>query len=193
MYCSSCGSLIKDGQSFCANCGAPATKPAQPAVQPVQPAPQPAAQQVQYSQPVYRQPVMQVPAAAPVAPSESLGQEPVKKVPAFTKVFGWISIVMAVLAIIGMIMVMAASVMPSGKGVLIQAEDASKLGVLFIGLCFGVMLAPIGDITGTISLIGMLVSRNKKMIWLPITGIVVSALAFFGTIMALASSFEGIS
>ena len=183
MYCSSCGSLIKDGQSFCANCGAPAAKPAQPAAQPVQPAPQP----------VYQQPVMQVPAASPVAPSESLGQEPVKKVPAFTKVFGWISIVLAVLGIIGMIMLMAASAMPSGKGVLIQSEDASKLGVLFIGLCLGVMLAPIGDITGTISLIGMLVSRNKKMIWLPITGIVVSALAFFGTIMALASSFEGIS
>ena len=35
MYCSSCGSLINEGQSFCANCGAPAPKPAaQPVAQP---------------------------------------------------------------------------------------------------------------------------------------------------------------
>ena len=33
MFCKSCGSEIKDGQSFCANCGAPVTPPAQPAVQ----------------------------------------------------------------------------------------------------------------------------------------------------------------
>ena len=71
MYCNSCGSLIKDGQSFCANCGAPVT-------QPVQPAPQPAVQQVQYAQPVY-QPVQQVPVAAPVASSEPLRAEPAKK------------------------------------------------------------------------------------------------------------------
>lgn len=36
MYCSSCGSLINEGQSFCANCGAPVPKPeAQPVAQPV--------------------------------------------------------------------------------------------------------------------------------------------------------------
>ena len=69
MYCSSCGSEIKDGQSFCANCGAPVA-------QPVQPAPQPAAQPVQ---PVYQQPVQQAPAAAPAAPVESLMTEPAKK------------------------------------------------------------------------------------------------------------------
>lgn len=66
MYCSSCGSLIKDGQSFCANCGAPVT----PAVQP---APQPAVQQVQPAQPLYQQPVTQVtvaPAAVPAAPAK---------------------------------------------------------------------------------------------------------------------------
>ena len=47
MYCSSCGSMIKDGQSFCASCGAPVTAPVQPA---------------------YYQPAPQVPYAVPVAP-----------------------------------------------------------------------------------------------------------------------------
>ena len=61
MYCSSCGSLIKDGQSFCANCGTPVANQApQPAVQVQQPQPvvqpQPVIQP-QYAQPVYQQPV----------------------------------------------------------------------------------------------------------------------------------------
>ena len=66
MYCSSCGSSVNEGQSFCPNCGAPVAQPApQPAVQvqhpqPVaQPVPQPAAQ------PVYAQPV-----AASAAPAK---------------------------------------------------------------------------------------------------------------------------
>lgn len=48
MYCSSCGSLIKDGQSFCPNCGTPVTQPVQPvqSVPPVQTAPQPVVQPV---------------------------------------------------------------------------------------------------------------------------------------------------
>lgn len=66
MYCNNCGSLIKDGQSFCANCGAPVqVQQPQPVVQPQpaaqpQPAiqPQPAAQ----PQPVYQQPVVSNPA-----------------------------------------------------------------------------------------------------------------------------------
>ena len=64
MYCSSCGSLIKDGQSFCPNCGTSATQPVQPvlSVPPVQTAPQPVAQ------PVYYQPVPQMPAAVHDAP-----------------------------------------------------------------------------------------------------------------------------
>ena len=69
MYCNSCGSPIKDGQSFCSNCGVPITPH-------VQPAPQPAVQQVQ---PVYQQPIPQVPAAVPTASSESLRPESVKK------------------------------------------------------------------------------------------------------------------
>lgn len=47
MYCSSCGSMIKDGQSSCAGCGAPVTAPVQPA---------------------YYQPAPQVPYAVPEAP-----------------------------------------------------------------------------------------------------------------------------
>ena len=71
MICKSCGSEIKDGQSFCANCGAPVTPPAQPAVQAavqpvVQQVPQPAVQQAQpMSQPA--KPVQQAPAAAPAS------------------------------------------------------------------------------------------------------------------------------
>lgn len=72
MYCSSCGSLIKDGQSFCANCGTPATQPVQPvqSVPPVQTAPQPAVQPVPQPavQPVYYQSVPPMPAAVPEAP-----------------------------------------------------------------------------------------------------------------------------
>ncbi len=59
MYCSSCGSLIRDGQSFCPNCGTPVQTAPQPAVQPV---PQPAVQ------PVYYQSVPPMPAAVPEAP-----------------------------------------------------------------------------------------------------------------------------
>lgn len=91
MFCESCGSFIPDGQSFCSNCGAPASQPAaqpvsqpvaaaqpvQPVAQPVQPIAaqpvQPVAQPVQpvyqqpvYQQPVYAQPVYQQQPAAPV-------------------------------------------------------------------------------------------------------------------------------
>lgn len=72
MYCSSCGSLIKDGQSFCANCGTPVTQPVQSvqSVPPVQTAPQPAVQPVPQPavQPVYYQSVPPMPAAVPEAP-----------------------------------------------------------------------------------------------------------------------------
>ena len=66
MYCSSCGSSVNEGQSFCPNCGAPVAQPApRPAVQVQQP--QPVAQQVQQpvAQPVYTQPV-----AASAAPAK---------------------------------------------------------------------------------------------------------------------------
>jgi len=61
MYCSSCGSSVNEGQSFCPNCGAPVAQPApQPAVQVQQP--QPVAQPV--AQPVYTQPAAASPAPA---------------------------------------------------------------------------------------------------------------------------------
>ena len=62
MYCNSCGSPVKDGQSFCANCGAQVAPPVQPA-----------------PQPVYQQPIPYVPAAVPAASYDSLGPESVKK------------------------------------------------------------------------------------------------------------------
>ena len=69
MYCSSCGSSVNEGQSFCPNCGAPVAQPApQPAVQVQQPQPvaQPVAQPVPQpvAKPVYTQPVAASPAPA---------------------------------------------------------------------------------------------------------------------------------
>lgn len=61
MYCNSCGSLIKEGQSFCANCGAPVIHPVQPA------------------QSVYQQPIPQTPVVFPATSSEPMRPEPVKK------------------------------------------------------------------------------------------------------------------
>lgn len=66
MYCDTCGSLIKEGQSFCANCGAPVQAipqvVPQAAPQPVQqPAPAPQAAPAVYQQPA------PAPQPAPVA------------------------------------------------------------------------------------------------------------------------------
>ena len=123
MYCSSCGSLINEGQSFCANCGAPVALAviqgtpvvqAQPVAQPVVQA-QPVAQQVVQQQPVVQaqpaaaQPVVQAqPAAAqPVSPA------PVKKAKSFsiagfiigleTLAFSWIIFVNALSVVTGLI------------------------------------------------------------------------------------------
>ena len=78
MYCDTCGSLIKEGQSFCANCGAPvqAIPQAVPqaAPQPVQqpaPAPQPAPVAYQQPQPVAPV-VQQTVQAAPQTPQPAL-------------------------------------------------------------------------------------------------------------------------
>ena len=91
MYCSSCGSLIKEGQSFCANCGAPV---AQAVVQ---------GTPVVQAQPV-AQPVVQ---AQPVAPA------PAKKAKSFsiagfiigleTLAFSWIIFVNALSVVTGLI------------------------------------------------------------------------------------------
>lgn len=132
MYCSSCGSLINEGQSFCANCGAPVT----PAVtQPVVQA-QPVAQQVVQAQPVVQpqpvaQPVVQPqsvvqqaaaaqpqPAAQPVvqaqpAAAQPVSPAPVKKAKSFsiagfiigleTLAFSWIIFVNALSVVTGLI------------------------------------------------------------------------------------------
>ena len=80
MYCDTCGSLIKEGQSFCANCGAPvqaipqvvpqaATQPVQQPAPAPQAAPQPAPVAYQQPQPVATQPV---PQPAPQIPQPAL-------------------------------------------------------------------------------------------------------------------------
>ena len=87
MYCSSCGSLINEGQSFCANCGAPVAKSVT------------AAQPVAAAQPIVQ--------AQPVSPA------PVKKSKGFsiagfiigleTIAFSWIIFVNAVSIVTGLV------------------------------------------------------------------------------------------
>lgn len=189
MYCSSCGSLIKDGQSFCGNCGAPAAFPARPAPQPI---PQQA--------PVYQQPVPQPvlqpapqPAVQQIRPDLNMAGSNVNKVPTASKAFGWISIILSGLGIIGAVMVLIASGMPSGSSVLIQSEDAARITVFFFGMLLGCFVSFLGGVSGIISLITMLVKHNKKMIWLPITGIGLAAFAFIATIMATAELFGSVA
>lgn len=75
MYCSTCGSMIKDGQSFCANCGAHVAPP-------VQPAPQSPVRQVQSAQPSYQ---MTVPQPVPAVYQQPFQPMP-QAVPAVTNV-----------------------------------------------------------------------------------------------------------
>lgn len=110
----------------------------------------------------------------------------VNKVPTVAKVFGWISMVLSCLGIIGMVMILSVIVLPSyqGSDSLIHSEDAAKLIVYFIGAVLGYMLSPLGSLSGIISLINMLKRRNRKMIWLPITGIAIGVVALFGSILS---------
>ena len=114
----------------------------------------------------------------------------VKKIPAAAKVFGWISIILSGLGIIGAVLIVIASAMPSGSSVLIQSEDAARITVFFLGIILGWCVSSLGSVSGIISLITMLVKRNKKMIWLPITGIALGVFAFFAAILAMANMFE---
>lgn len=119
MYCSSCGSLINEGQSFCANCGAPVAKPVT-AAQPVAAAqPVVAAQPVTAAQPVAQpavqaQPIAQPqPAAQPVVQAQPVSPAPVKKSKGFsiagfiigleTLAFSWIIFVNAVSIVTGLV------------------------------------------------------------------------------------------
>lgn len=111
MYCSSCGSLINEGQSFCANCGAPVAKPvtaAQPAAatQPVA-----AAQPVTAAQPITA--AQPQPVAQPVVQAQPVSPAPVKKSKGFsiagfiigleTLAFSWILFVNALSVVTGLI------------------------------------------------------------------------------------------
>ena len=110
----------------------------------------------------------------------------VKKVPKGPKVLGVLSMVFSGLGIIGMVMIMIAAALPSGRSVQIESVEATKLIVFFLGACLGYMLAPVGGLLGIISMIVMLVKRSRKMLWLPITGAAIGMFAFAGSVIATA-------
>ena len=110
----------------------------------------------------------------------------VKKVPKGPKVLGVLSMVFSGLGIIGMVMIMIAAALPSGRSVQIESVEATKLIVFFLGACLGYMLAPVGGLLGIISMIVMLVKRSRKILWLPITGAAIGMFAFAGSIIATA-------
>lgn len=110
----------------------------------------------------------------------------VNKVPKGPKVLGVLSMVFSGLGIIGMVMIMIAAALPSGRSVQIESVEATKLIVFFLGACLGYMLAPVGGLLGIISMIIMLVKRSRKMLWLPITGAAIGMFAFVGSVIATA-------
>ena len=111
----------------------------------------------------------------------------VNKVPKGPKVLGVLSMVFSGLGIIGMVMIMIAAALPSGRSVQIESVEATKLIVFFLGACLGYMLAPVGGLLGIISMIVMLVKRSRKILWLPITGAAIGMFAFVGSVIATAS------
>lgn len=111
----------------------------------------------------------------------------VNKVPKGPKVLGVLSMVFSGLGIIGMVMIMIAAALPSGRSVQIESVEATKLIVFFLGACLGYMLAPVGGLLGIISMIIMLVKRSRKILWLPITGAAIGMFAFAGSVIATAS------
>ena len=89
MYCSSCGSLINEGQSFCANCGAPVAPAvvqetpvvqAQPVAQPTVAA-QPIAQPRVQAQPQFAQPQAQFAPQPQFAPQAQPQMQPAAPTP----------------------------------------------------------------------------------------------------------------
>ena len=114
-----------------------------------------------------------------------MAESNVKQVPSSAKVLGWISMVFSCLGMIGMVLILIATAMPSvGSTAHITSEDASKTLVFIVGNMLGLLCPFPGGLTGLISLIIMLTKRNTKMIWLPITGIALGAIALIGTILA---------
>ena len=116
----------------------------------------------------------------------------VKKIPTVAKVFGWVSLIMSGLGMIGMILIVIASAMPSyqGSSPLIHSEDASKMIVFFLGGVLGYLLSPLGCLSGIISFIVMLTKHNTKKIWLAITGTVIGLVSLFGSILATVFMIE---
>ena len=119
----------------------------------------------------------------------------VKKAPTVSKVFGWISLVLSCLGVLGMILIVIAAAMPTyqGTSAQINSEGMAKAFVFFIGDGLGLMVSPLGGIAGLISMITMLTKRSAKMIWLPITGMALGAFAFVGTILASVALIEMLS
>ena len=119
----------------------------------------------------------------------------VNKIPTVSKVFGVLSMVLSGLGMIGMVLIIIATAMPSyqGPSALIHSEDASKALVFFLGMCLGEMCAPVGGLFGIISMIVMLVKRKRKMLWLPITGAAIGLFAFVGSIIAAVNMIETLS
>ena len=112
-----------------------------------------------------------------------------------SKVFGWISLILSCLGVLGAVLILIASAMPSyqGTSAQIHSEDAAKAGVFFLGLLLGYSMSSIGGIFGIISLITMLTKRAKKMLWLAITGAALGAGGFIGTILASVFLIESMS
>lgn len=148
--------MINEGQSFCPNCGAPVNKP-------VQPAPQPAVQQYQPAQPVYHQPIQQVPAVAPAAPVKAsrgfaissliLGINTVEFcfiiwVNLFSIITGLAGIILSILgltrkngklkglAVIGLILSVFGLLVASLMWLSLWSDDASKLFDVLFGWIF---------------------------------------------------------
>ena len=87
----------------------------------------------------------------------------VNQVPKVSKVFGVLSLVFSGLGIIGMVMIIIAAAMPSGRSVLIDSESAARLTVFFLGLCLGYISITTSDYTGKTALTGITSSQISLM------------------------------
>lgn len=143
MYCSSCGSLINEGQSFCANCGAPvpakAAQPVaqvqQPVVQPQQPAVQP--QSVVQSQAVTPQPVSASP--APVKKSNGMAITAFV-LGIFTLCFAWIIFVNAISVFTGLAGAILAIIGLNKKNCSVKAMAVIGLIASLIGMIYSILM-----------------------------------------------------
>lgn len=138
MYCSSCGSLVKDGQSFCANCGAPVTGPAsQPAVHMQQPQVIVQPQVVVQPQPFLAQPV----AASPAPVKKSKGAAIAAFILGIVTVdFAWIIFVNAVSVVTGLAGTILAIVSLTRKNGRLKAMAVIGLILSFIGMVYSILV-----------------------------------------------------